>query len=150
MARKFCPDCSTLHDGRCSPSALAKAGKGPKAKKSNGGRDAKAVTAKAPAAHSARRATIGDEPEVGKASHSGSRTPGESVCVTGGESAAPEITKEQLVEALTVSLPKAEADQLRAFAAKLEANAKANRERVAAHKAGLSVADYRKQQGGGA
>lgn len=55
-------------------------------------------------------------------------------------------TKEELVDALTVNLPKAEADQLRAFAAKMEANAKANRERVAAFKAGLTVAEYRKQK----
>lgn len=62
--------------------------------------------------------------------------------------ATEEITKDQLIDVLTISLPKAEAEKLRALANKMEANAKANRERVAAHKAGISVAEYRKKMAG--
>lgn len=133
MARKFCSDCLTFHDGECSPGALARSGKGTPKKSSAkmSKRDGATV------AGSTDRIN-GQEPD-----RNDSEAGNASKVVTGGESAAPEITKEQLVDALTVSLPKAEADMLREFAAKMEANARANRERVAAHKAGISVQEYR-------
>lgn len=137
MTKKFCPRCATLHDGKCSAAALARAEKmtaAPK-EKTDGARQGNLP----------RGAT-----ERGAGKEAGVERAAAAESVGRQEKVRPDadaVTRET-APAVGPSL-----DELRAQIAAMEAEKAgrraANRDRVRAHRAGLTIAEYRVRQSKG-